>query len=419
MADKFADGLPLRCADDYTTSVDRAGRDVVLLTGSTGSLGCHLLEAMVSSLSISRVYAFNRQARNGTDLRTRQAAALEERGINPTILDTPKVVLLEGDLTKKNWGLAAEIYHDLQHSVTHIIHNGIAWPVDWVSKLSAFEPAVKSLRSLIDFALTSPLPIVPRLLFASSISVLQRAPRDFSVPEGPVDPDFSMTNGYSEAKWVCEQVLYAAAAQTPLDPVIMRVGQLSGGPAGAWARNEYIPALVQSALHLGGLPDDPRIVNMLPLDVGAAAVLDCLYAPRTIITTHIVHPRGISWHSIAAVLSSELGVPLIPFDEWYRRLQTLAASSASKTKSTSGGYRRPRLHALLIIPVYQHMLATLHTGRMALGFPDEEVSQTLVASPTLADPALRDVGVADVRRWLAYWYKVGMLERPKALQSHL
>ncbi|PCH45140.1 NAD(P)-binding protein [Wolfiporia cocos MD-104 SS10] len=443
MAVKYSDGFPHRRTDKLVAPVDSTSRDVVLVTGTTGSLGCHLLEAMVFSPDIARVYAFNRRARDGTALHARQAVALEERGIDSRILDLPKIVLLEGDLTKVTWGLSDDMFNEVQHSVTHIIHN--AWPVDFVAKLSAFEPAIKSLRSLIDFALASPLPVAPRLLFTSSQCVLQRtslpfnllasrtnygshhsgAPRDFSVPEGPVDPSLAMTNGYAEAKWVCEQIVYTAAAHTTLDPIVVRVGQLSGGRAGAWAADEWIPAMVQSAPHVGGLPDDSRIVDFLPFDIGAAAVLDFLHAPRTIDTTHVVHPRGVSWHSIAATVASELGVPLISVEEWLRRLQALAAASPSqshKSQTSPGAEERhalPRLYALQLIPVYQNLLATLDTGRMAMGFPDVEVTQTLRASPTLADSTLRDVGADDVRRWLAYWRRVGMLERPRAQQYRL
>ncbi|PCH44811.1 NAD(P)-binding protein [Wolfiporia cocos MD-104 SS10] len=434
MAAKYSNGFPHHRTDKLVAPIDSTNRDVVLVTGTTGSLGCHLLEAIVFSPNITRVYAFNRRARDGTVLHARQAVALEERGIDSRILDLPKTVLLEGDLTKVNWGLSDDIFHEVQHSVTHIIHN--AWPVNFVAKLSAFEPAVKSLRSLIDFALASPLPVAPRLLFISSQCVLQRtslllyyfvsrAPKDFAIPEGPVNPSLSLTNGYSEAKWVCEQIVYTAAGQTILDPIVVRVGQLSGGRAGAWAVDEWIPAMVQSAPHVGGLPDDSRIVDLLPLDIAAAAMLDFMHALRMIDTVHVVHPRGVSWHSIAATVASELGVPLIPVEEWLRRLQALAATSPAQSQksqvspSAKERHTRLRLRALRLIPFYQDFFETLDTGRMALGFPNVEVTQTLRASPTLAEPTLRDVGAEDARRWLAYWRRVGMLERPRALQSRL
>lgn len=69
----------------------------------------------------------------------------------------------------------------------------------------------------------------------------------------------ALSSGYSQSKWVAEQILYAAAAKTALDPVVVRVGQVSGGPCGAWAANEWYPIMVQSAIQLGCYPEDPRV----------------------------------------------------------------------------------------------------------------------------------------------------------------
>ena len=81
---------------------------VVLVTGTTGSLGCHLLETLVRAESISRVYAVNRADRGGRGLWERQAEALRDKGINPGLLHGGKVVLVEADLTKKHFGLPDE-----------------------------------------------------------------------------------------------------------------------------------------------------------------------------------------------------------------------------------------------------------------------------------------------------------------------
>ena len=49
-----------------------------------------------------------------------------------------------------------------------------AWPVNFGRSLGFFEPSIRGLRALIDFALTSPRAEPPRLMFMSSISVLRR-----------------------------------------------------------------------------------------------------------------------------------------------------------------------------------------------------------------------------------------------------
>jgi hypothetical protein len=48
----------------------------------------------------------------------------------------------------------------------------LAWRVDFVLRLESFEPNVRSLRHLIDLAISSPLQTPPRILFTSSIGVV-------------------------------------------------------------------------------------------------------------------------------------------------------------------------------------------------------------------------------------------------------
>jgi thioester reductase-like protein len=65
--------------------------------------------------------------------------------------------------------------------------------------------------------------------------------------------------GYAESKWVTEQILEVAAQTTGLKPVIVRPGQLSGGPGGAWKTSEWFPTLLRSSQLLGHLPAIPGV----------------------------------------------------------------------------------------------------------------------------------------------------------------
>lgn len=112
MAAKYSTEFPIHIGETviHGSTAARLGRDVVLVTGTTGSLGCHLLETLVSAQDVGRIYALNRAAKDNMPLRERQALGLIERGIDTRILDSSKVVLLEGDLTKPDWGLHTETF---------------------------------------------------------------------------------------------------------------------------------------------------------------------------------------------------------------------------------------------------------------------------------------------------------------------
>ncbi|CCL98028.1 uncharacterized protein FIBRA_00021 [Fibroporia radiculosa] len=387
--------------------------DVVLVTGTTGNLGCYLLDALVSSSEVRLVYALNRASRDGASLLNRQKEALRHRGLDPQIPHSPKVILLEGSLTDPTWGLPVGVYEQVHRSTTHIIHN--AWQVDMIARLPAFKSLLEGLRCLVDFALTSPRTSPPRLLFTSSTAMLQYASRESPVLERPVKPEVTAACGYTKSKWVAEQILYAAAAQTDLDPLVVRVGQASGGKSGAWAVNEWYPLMAQSAAQLGCYPNDLRPINFIPYEYAAAALLDFRKASNASHTVHLVHPDPTSWQTLARVIAREFGVPLVPFSEWVARLEAAAATLPQDTID-----RRRRIRDLRVLQVmewFQDMLRVYYPAHMALGFPDVDMVEAMKASQTLADPNLPRVSEEDVRRWLTYWRKVGLLgkcEQPLA-----
>lgn len=72
--------------------------------------------------------------------------------------------------------------------------------------------------------------------------------------EEPIDAEVAVGSGYSESKWVSEKILEAAKNKTSLKPVIVRVGQLSGGENGAWNESEWLPSIVRSAPYVKCLP---------------------------------------------------------------------------------------------------------------------------------------------------------------------
>ena len=79
--------------------------EVVLLTGSTGGLGTQLLAQLASMPTVSHVYALNRKASDGKCSRERQVEALAERGLDVSIVDSPRVTLVEGDTAAADFGI--------------------------------------------------------------------------------------------------------------------------------------------------------------------------------------------------------------------------------------------------------------------------------------------------------------------------
>ena len=180
--------------------------DVVLLTGSTGGLGSYLLASLLSREDIAVIYAFNRPSKTGT-IKQRQRAAFEDRGLDTVLLDSEKLIYVEGDATQPHLSLDNRTYGEIRDSVTVIIHN--AWRLDFNLALSSFEPHVRGTRHLVDLARASNKAAVkPRFLFTSSISSAQGWEKSKGAfpEEVQFDAGVAVGPGYGASKYVSERV---------------------------------------------------------------------------------------------------------------------------------------------------------------------------------------------------------------------
>jgi Male sterility protein len=81
---------------------------------------------------------------------------------------------------------------------------------------------------------------------------------DIKVPfaEVPInDPHVPLGQGYAESKWVSEKILDIASKHTSLRPVVVRIGQITGGINGSWNPSEWMGAMVKSSVALGCFPE--------------------------------------------------------------------------------------------------------------------------------------------------------------------
>ena len=98
-------------------------RDVVLITGTTGGLGCDALAHLLADGAVARVYAFNRPNTEKT-VAERQRAQFRARGLDEGLLDAGKLVLVEAVFHEPGFGVNDGLLAEIRGSVTHIILNG-------------------------------------------------------------------------------------------------------------------------------------------------------------------------------------------------------------------------------------------------------------------------------------------------------
>ncbi|KAF8906330.1 hypothetical protein CPB85DRAFT_1436976 [Mucidula mucida] len=353
---------------------------VVLVTGTTGFLGTGILA---------------RSAKDGTALEDRQRAAFEERGYDATLIDLPKLLLIETSISGHGLGVDSRLEEDMRNNITHIIHN--AWRVHFNLPLSTFKPILQGMRVLIDFAMGAPN--MKRFIFISSAAIFNNVgDPNILVPELSLhDGSVVVRNGYVESKWIAEQMLYRTAKDfTAFRPLVVRVGVVTGSPNSAWSPTDFVPAIVKSSLHseMRCLPAYPGHCSWVPLDVAARTIIDYLNANENVDTVHLVHPIIQPSVNIMYWIKTITNLPIVPFSEWIGKLKLLA--------STSGIDYSLHIPAIKLIPFFED-------EARSNGFPSlilrNDVALRLSGSLRRAEA----VSMVDVASWMSYWAKIGFL----------
>ncbi|KAJ7624056.1 male sterility protein-domain-containing protein [Mycena polygramma] len=366
---------------------------IILMTGSTGSLGSHILAKLIDDPRVKHVYVLNRMsmAKDFESMRARQTVAFQTQGLPQIDAESPKISYLAGDCTLPSLGLDAAVHEEICDTVTEIIHN--AWAVNFLLPLSSFRPLLQSLRNILDFALSCEQTHPPKFLFMSTISVARRWTDATIVPAQVLpDPFPAIGMGYSESKWIAEQMIHFTRETSPLKPVIARLGQLCASSAeggGRWNPNEWFPLIVRSAATTGSLPLLTGDVSWIPLNIAASAVLDLINAPPTFECANIVHPHPVAWTTILNPLAETLSVPIVPYYEWVESLRRVAETDAAR--------ETPAI-ALLDIFMSQRGGSVFIDGDQKF-----DLENTRTASPAFAKDLVPPLAAKDVSAWLQYW----------------
>ncbi|KZT61229.1 acetyl-CoA synthetase-like protein [Calocera cornea HHB12733] len=384
--------------------------EVVLLTGSTGSLGSYLLQQLLLDDQVNRVFAVNRCDVNST-LFDRQLAAFVDRGVDQQLLLSPKLYLIETDLTAPRLGLDKDLYEDVCQHLTTIIHT--AWRIDFNLAVSSFESNIRGSRALIDLALTAGGTSPAQLIFTSSIGTAMKWSEARPVPEEPLaDPVIATANGYAQSKWVTEQVVLAAVQQQGLRATIWRVGQLAGSRQnGAWNSTDWLPLLVKSGESLKMLPNLPGHISWLPTDEAAQSMVERMHhnaaqSPSDCQYLNLVHPQPVAWERVLSSIAERMGCRLVPFSQWVNRLEEAAEDLKEVERNPAIKLLDFYRSAAVAFAARQRQSSAEYRHNEAMGLPDLDTTKAGECSRTLKSAKRLDN--EDVKRWMDYWTARGL-----------
>jgi thioester reductase-like protein len=249
-------------------------KDVVLLTGATGTVGIHILTKLVRQKNVTAVWAIIR-ASSVTQARERISEALSSRNLSLTETEQAKIVPFLGDLSKPDLGLEKENLQKLESQLTHVIHS--AWAVNFNLGVKSFEDQhIRGAYNLIQLCLSTRTPKPARFFFCSSVSSAAGTPPDQRISEGPVPQlEFAQGTGYGRSKLVTERIVHNAMKSSGMYARVLRLGQIAGdSERGQWNTTEAIALMIQTATTIKALPTHNEELSWLPVDLAASVVAE-------------------------------------------------------------------------------------------------------------------------------------------------
>ncbi|KAH8656954.1 hypothetical protein BGZ60DRAFT_531819 [Tricladium varicosporioides] len=314
-----------------------SGKEVVLLTGASGSLGTSLIASLSTSSRIEKIYAMVR----GSNHLSKLQKSFEARGMDSSILaEGGKVEVINFSMQDPLLGLDLAKYSELAEKVTVVIQN--AWKMDFNIGVEDFEgDCLRNTMSLLRLCLAAR---PKRFAFTSSMSTCMgsghTAPFVSELPIGP-DPMVALSTGYAQSKYIVERMTQTAARKLQIPIHLLRVGQLGGSAkTGHWNTSEMWPIMFATSLH----PDfelfpkfDDKHVDWIPVDIAANTISDILLASPSIGNEevnyevhNIVNPKPIPWSKLVSMLQAQKeGVKGVEMKDWVAKLNTLADRGAS------------------------------------------------------------------------------------------
>eukprot|EP01134_Creolimax_fragrantissima_P002349 CFRG2349T1 len=271
----------------------------VLMTGATGYLGSYILHELLLNQDIDVVYCIVRaQHTDSTStsdkdtalaVQARVHSSLKSKGLWQDSFEQ-RILVFAGDASLYHLGLDDDDFAVLSTGVDMVIHCSalvnLVYPYEGLRSAN-----VVSTKNMIEFAL---LGKVKRFGYISTDGVFPDGMKN--IKETDSNKGYAMdlvanSNGYSQSKWVAEQ-LVLRASERGLPTVIFRPGNMGGdsgkrGGNKTWNTSDSIFLMLTGCINLGCVPNTELsrtsesikksmewVLEMTPVDFAARAIVN-------------------------------------------------------------------------------------------------------------------------------------------------
>ncbi|MFE2165130.1 amino acid adenylation domain-containing protein [Streptomyces sp. NPDC059447] len=254
------------------------GEHHILLTGATGFLGAFLLDALLRDTGAT-VHCLVRAA-DADAARQRLERVLSGYGLwEPE--RAHRVRAVPGDLAAPKLGLDPATYEDLTACVDAVYHAGAA--VNLVLPYEELKPAtVDGTREVLRLAAATGRAAVHHV---STVGVFAGAAADGGAhtEASPAGPPELLRQGYTQSKWVAEQVIALARAEG-VPVTVHRPARIAGHTVtGACQADDFLWRVVKGCVQAGAVPEGITAeADLVPVDYVARAIVAVARRPEAL-----------------------------------------------------------------------------------------------------------------------------------------
>jgi len=237
----------------------------VLMTGATGFFGPFLLDALLRQTP--HTYYVLLRATTGAEGMERLRTALRRSMLwSPSVAAhvEQRVRIVCGDISRENLGLTNDEWTSLSRDIHAVLHNAAF--VNYVLNYDVLKPHnVDGTRRLLRFAHSARR---KEFHFISSTFIFGWTAKGLLVESDNNDEMSSLDFGYSQTKWVSEQMV-RAAGELGLSAYVYRPSLLSASSQGVGDRNDVAIRMLCYMIKYGIGVDTKNQLSILPVDIAA------------------------------------------------------------------------------------------------------------------------------------------------------
>ena len=328
---------------------DKTGHSVsekkcVLLTGSTGFLGIHILaELLDHPENISKVYCL---------VRPKYKQKIKERllgklhfyfGNKYDLLIDQYVICINSDMISQNLGISAFDFLEIEKNVDLVIHS--AANVKHYGDYSLFSSVnIEGTTKVINLCKTINVPLyyISTMTISGNYLLEQHLSNDVTFSESSfyVNQDFS-ENVYSRSKLIAESMVIQAMSEG-LNATIFRIGDLSSRYSDGVFQNNItenaIFSRLKSLLEISAIPDSilNNRLEFTPVDYASKALINIIWSDKGLNRIfHIYNPNKISTEELLNYIHLlDYNVKILPQSDFIDLVKALSTDELNQFKIT-------------------------------------------------------------------------------------